>query len=197
VARRLAFAVSMVLVPALAAAGGVKPKVLADFESALAGPDGSEALVRAPSTATARRVAENGGQVLEFSGRQSPPGMAGVRITFLDAHGQASGVDASKYFYLTFLMRATAGASRIQIRIADSPARTEPLDAGELTRYLPEGLSADWRQVSVPLGLFGLNKNGLYSISFLVLDPTPFTLAVDDIALKRDPEDALPTPKRR
>ena len=192
----LPLALAIALLPALAAGGVIKPKVLANFESTTAGPDGSEALVRAPSTATVRRVAEDGGQVLEVSGRQALQGMSGVRITFLDEHGEKSPADASRYFYLTFLMRATAGASRIQLRIADSPARTEPMDAGELTRYLPEGLTADWRQVSVPLGAMALNKKGLYSISFLVLDPTDFTFAVDDIALKRDPEDDLPTPKR-
>jgi hypothetical protein len=195
VAPRLALTLAIALLPALAAAG-IKPKVLANFEGELAGPDGVEALSRAPSTATAHRIPEDGGQVLEFSGKQALQGLSGVRITFLDEKGQPSGADASRYYYMTFLMRSTGAPSRIQIRIADSPGRTEPMDAGELTRYLPEGLTGDWRQVMLPLGALGLNKNGLYSISFIVLDPTSFTFAVDDIALKREVDDPLPTPKR-
>lgn len=183
--------------PATLTAGGPKPRVLADFDSTMAAPDGSEALARVPSQVTARRVPDGDGQALEFAGRHAAGGMAGVRITFLDARGRPAPVDASRHDYLTFRMRATGGASRIQVRIADGAARNEPIDAGEVTRYLPEGLSADWRLVAVPLGALGLGLKTLAGVTFLVLDPADFTFAVDDIALKREPEDALPTPKRR
>ena len=95
-------------------------------------------------------------------------------------------------------MRASGGASRVQVRIADTATvKNEPVDAGDVTRYLPEGLSSDWRQVAVPLGALGLNRKTLAGVTFLVLDPTSFTFVVDDIALKRDPEDPLPPPRRR
>ncbi len=196
---RLPFALAvLVVLPGTVTAGGLTPRVLADFDAATTGPVGAEALSRPPSTATARLVPENGGQAVEFSGRQTLPGMAGVRITFQDARERPLVVDGARYDYLTFRMRATGGASRIQVRIADSAnPKNEPIDAGDVTRYLPEGLSGDWRQVAVPLGALGLNRKTLAGVTFLVLDPVTFTFAVDDIALKRDPEDSLPTPKRR
>jgi hypothetical protein len=188
------------LLPTIAAGGaGLTPRVVADFDRPAAGTTGAEALSRPPSVATTRQIKDGSGQALEFSGRQAPPGMAGVRITFQDPRNdRPRTVDASRYDYLTFRMRATGGASRVQVRIADTAtAGNEAKDAGDITRYLPEGLSGDWRQVAVPLGALGLDKKTLAGLTLLVLDPADFTYAVDDIALKRDPEDALPPPRRR
>lgn len=188
-----------VLLPALAGAGGLAPRVLADFEGATAGAAGAEALVRPPSTATARRIPDGGGQAVEVSGRQAPPGLAGVRITFQDAGGgRPAVVDGSRYDYLTFRIRSTGGASRVQVKISDSgTARNDAVDAGDLTRYLPQGLSGEWQQVAVPLGALGLNRKALAGLTLVVLDPADFTFAVDDLALKREPEDALPPARRR
>ena len=66
-----------------------------------------------------------------------------------------------------------------------------------MTRYLPQGLSNDWQQVAIPLGSMGMNRKGLATLILEVVDPANFTLFIDDVALKRDPEDALPPPKRR
>lgn len=194
----LAAAIAVSL-PTLAGAGGLAPRMLADFDDAGTGGVGAEALARLPSTATARRIPDGGGQALEFSGRQAPPGLAGLRITFQDARGERPAtVDGSRHDYLTFRMRATGGPSRLQVRIADSAgAKNDPVDAGEVTRYLPQGLSGDWQQVAVPLGALGLNRKTLAGLTLIVLDPADFTFAVDDLALKRDPEDALPPAKGR
>jgi hypothetical protein len=180
------------------AAEGPAPRVLAAFDDA-ALPAGTEAIVRAPSTATARRVPDGAGQALEISGRHVPAGLAGVRVTFQDAKGRVVPVDASRHDYLTFRIRSTGGASRVQVQIADtaSLAGNQPADAGELTRFLPQGLSPEWQQVAIPLGGLPVNRKALAALVLLVSDPADFTLALDDVALKREPEDALPPPRRR
>lgn len=186
------------------AADGPAPRVLADFEDA--GPDREGALARPPSTATARRIPDGGGHALEVSGRQVPPGLAGIQVTFKDAHPSSmwgykrtAFVDASRYDYLTFRIRATGGVSRLQVKLADAAwaAKDEAVDAGEITRFLPQGLSAEWQQVAIPLGALGLNRKALAALTLVVANPADFTFAIDDVALKREPEDALPPPRRR
>jgi hypothetical protein len=197
--RFLSFAAALVLLLVNALAeGAVEPRLLADFEQAGPGP-GGEAFARPPSTATARRVPEVQGHALEVSGRQVPGGVAGVRVLFFDPTAERPKfADASRYFYITFRIRSTGDASRVNIKITDSvgAARDEGVDAGEVTRYLPQGLSGDWQQVAVPLGSFGMNRKGLATLILEVVDPANFTLFIDDVALKRDPEDALPPPRR-
>lgn len=201
---------AVVLVFSLAdgvAAEGPAPRVLADFDES--GRPGSDALARPPSTATARRIPDGGGHALEVSGRQVPPGLAGVRVTFYDVkaahpssmwgYKRTAFVDASRYDYLTFRIRATGGGSRLQVKLADAAwaAKDEAVDAGEITRFLPQGLSAEWQQVAIPLGMLGLNRKALAALTLTVADPADFTFAIDDVALKREPEDALPPPRRR
>ena len=41
-----------------------------------------------------------------------------------------------------------------------------------------------------------MNRKGLATLILEVVDPANFTLFIDDVALKRDPEDALPPPRR-
>lgn len=194
----LAAALVLFLVDGVAAAG-LAPRVLADFDDAGPGRPGGEALVRPPSTATARRAPEGGGQALEVSGRQVPPGLAGVRVTFYDARAaRPTFVDASRYDYLTFRIRAAGDPSRLQVKLVDAAgaATDEGVDAGEITRYLPQGLSKEWQQVAIPLGALGMNRRSLAALTLVVVDPADFTLAIDDVALKREPEDALPPPRR-
>jgi hypothetical protein len=182
------------------AAAGLTPRVLADFDEVGGGRPGGEAFARPPSTATARRIPEGDGHALEVAGRQVPAGLAGVRVTFYDAGvARPTFVDASRYDYLTFRIRATGDPSRLQLKLADAAgaARDEGIDAGEVTRYLPQGLSTVWRQVAIPLGALGVNRRSLAALTLVVVDPAVFTIAIDDVALKRDPEDALPPPRRR
>lgn len=180
-----------------AASDGPAPRLLADFEGA---PPREEALARPPSTATARRIPDGGGFALEVSGRQVPPGIAGVRVPFHDVKAApATFVDASRYDYLTFRIRATAGAPRLMVKLADAAGAVgdQAVDAGEVTRFLPQGLSAEWQQVAIPLGMLGLNRKALAALTLMVADPSDFAFAIDDVALKREPEDALPPPRRR
>ena len=182
------------------AADGPAPRVLADFDEAGPGRPAGDALARPPSTATARGIPEASGHALEVSGRQVPPGLAGVRVTFWDAKAaRTTFVDASRHDYLTFRIRATGDSSRLQVQLADaaSAARDEAVDAGEITRFLPQGLTGEWQQVAVPLGALGLNRKTLAALILVVADPGDFTFAIDDVALKREPEDALPPVRRR
>ena len=192
-------AASLLALPAFAAAGGLRlePRLLADFDDPNAGP-AVQAFARAPSTATVRHVPDDGGQSLELTGRQAPGGLAGVLIRFRDDRKRPTTIDGSRHDYLTVRMRATGHPTRVQLRIADSAdAKDEAMDAGEITRYLPQGLSTEWQQVSVPLGALGLKLKSFAGLALIALDPADFTLFVDDLALKRDPEDSLPPPRRR
>lgn len=182
------------------AADGPAPRLLADFENSTPDRPIGDAMATPPSTAAVRRIPDGGGQALEFSGRQVPPGLAAVRVAFHDPMtGRAASVDASRHDYLTFRIRATGGGSRLLVKCADAAGATrgEAVDAGEVTRFLPQGLSSEWQQVAIPLGMLGLNRKALAALTLVVLDPADFTFAIDDIALKREPEDALPPPRRR
>lgn len=180
------------------AADGPAPRLLAGFDDPALATPGGDALARAPSTATVRRIPDGDGHALEVSGRQAPPGVAGVRVTFQDAKARAGSVDASRHDYLTFRIRSTGGASRLQVKLADAASASvdQAADAGEVTRFLPQGLSTEWQQVAIPLGGLGVNRKALAALILLVSDPADFTIAVDDVALKREPEDALPPPRR-
>jgi hypothetical protein len=194
--RSLAAAVALALAHA-AAADGPAPRVLADFEGTE--PDRGAAIARLPSTADARRVASGQGHALEVSGAQVPPGMTGVRITLGEAKGaRPPSADASRHDYLTFRIRATAGRSRLQVKLADAAGapRDEAVDVGEITRFLPQGLSTEWQQVAIPLGGLAVNRKALAALVVMVTDPGEFSFAIDDVAVKRDPEDALPPPRR-
>jgi hypothetical protein len=180
-----------------AATAGLAPRMLADFDEAGPGRPGGEAFVRPPSTAAARRIPEGTGHALEVSGRQVAPGIAGMRVTFYDTRAaRPTFVDSSRHDYLTFRIRAAGDPSRVQVMLADGArARDEGVDAGEVTRFLPQGLSREWQQVAIPLGALGIRS--LAALTLVVVDPSDFTLAIDDVALKREPEDALPPPRRR
>ena len=199
--RSLAFRATLALLLVTGAAeSAIEPRLLADFDEDGPGQPGGEAFARPPSTATVRRVPEGRGHALELSGRQVSNGLAGVRVTFYDTTKERPAfVDASRYFYITFRIRSTGDATRLQLKLTDGAgaARDEGIDAGEVTRYLPQGLSNSWQQVAIPLGPLGLNRKGLATLILEVVDPSNFTLFIDDVALKREPEDALPPPRRR
>lgn len=199
--RALAPAAALVFLVATGklAAEGPAPRLLAGFDDTALSTVGGDAVARAPSTATARRVPNGDGHALEVSGRQVPPGLAGVRVTFQDVKSGAAFVDASRLDYLTFRLRSTGAASRVQVKLTDATSASldQAADAGEVTRFLPQGLSPEWQQVAIPLGGLGVNRKALAALILLVSDPADFTLAVDDVALKREPEDALPPPRRR
>lgn len=180
------------------AADGPVPRLLAGFDDPAPATLGGDALVRGPSTATVHRVPDGEGHALELSGRQLPPGLAGVRVNFRDVKARAAFVDASRHDYLTLRIRSTGGSSRLQVKLADAASGTDQaVDAGEITRFLPQGLSREWQQVAIPLGGLGVNRKALAALILLVSDPADFTFAVDDVALKREPEDALPPRRRR
>ena len=182
------------------AADGPAPRVLADFDEAAPGRPGGDAIVRPPSTVTVRPIPDGEGHALEVSGRQVPPGQAGVGVIFYESKAARRAiVDASKYDYLTFRIRVIGGAPRLQVKLPDAAwtPKNEAVDAGEITRYLPQGLSGEWQQVAIPLGALGVNRKALGGLILLVTDPAAFTFAIDDIALKRAPEDALPPLRRR
>jgi hypothetical protein len=139
-------------------------RVLVDFDAERAGGPPGAAIARAPSVATVRLVADGQGRALEVSGR---------------------------YDYITFRIRATGQPTRLQVKLSDTGARAgdDGIDVGELTRFLPQGLSAEWQQVAIPLGGLGVNRKALAALTILVTDPSDFSFAIDDIALKREPED--------
>lgn len=165
-------------------------RVLVDFDIERPGGPHATAIARAPSTATVRLVANGQGRALEVSGRQAPSGLAGVRVALYDVKRRAP--DSARYDYITFRVRGTGQPSRLQVRLSDVAAaasRDDGVDLGELTRFLPQGLSAEWQPVAIPLGGLGVNRKALAALTILVTDPSDFSFAIDDIALKREPED--------
>lgn len=183
-----------------AAADGPAPRVLADFEETPLDRAGGDAVARPPSTVTVRRIPDGAGHALEVSGRQITPGLAGVSVTFYDVKAKrATSVDTSRYDYLTFRIRVTGSGPRLVVKLAGAAGteKNEAMDAGEITRFLPQGLSGEWQQVAIPLGGLGIDRKALAALILVVPDPAEFTFAIDDVALKREPEDSLPPPRPR
>jgi hypothetical protein len=70
-------------------------RVLVDFDAERAGGPPGTAIARVPSVATVRLVADGQGRALEVSGRQAPPGLAGVRVALYDAKRGYGGAGCS------------------------------------------------------------------------------------------------------
>jgi len=171
-------------------------RMLADFDD-VRGPGalGSHnAVQRAPSTVALQRVPEAAGQALAVSGTSAPGGMAGVWLAFYDIGAtRKQFVDASRLDFLTFRIRGVR-PPRLIVKVADGSwaAKGDGFEIGELTRLLPQDVGAAWQQVTIPLGGLPLDRKALAALMLVVDSPGEFSFVVDDVALKRDPEDALP-----
>ena len=159
--------------------------------------NGSE---QAPSSLSMRRVSDvfrgDGGRSLRITARQEAGGFAAAWVSFYDFRQRSKTyLDTRGYSYLSFWVRGAEGGEEFRIKLADDAwaAREDGLVVGSVSRFLPGGVTRDWREVLIPLdALPSLNRKAM---AFLTLDfPTPgaYMIFIDDICYKRDP--GIPTP---
>ena len=185
----------LALASAVASAGRPAARVLTAFDEAAATGASHNPLQRPPSTVVLERVAEGSGQALAVSGTSAPGGLAGVWVAFYDVRAaRKQFVDATGYEFLTFRVRSGARAPRLIVKVADAAwaSKEDAFEVGELTRLLPQDIGPRWQQVTIPLGGLPLDRKALAGLTLVVDGPGDFSFAIDDVALKRDPEDSLP-----
>ncbi len=90
------------------------------------------------------------------------PGSAGraLRIEYSKSGGWCgwytllNGIDVSRHNALTFWVRGEKGGERFDIGLADNKMQDLEIDAvyvGSIAGFLPQGISAEWQKVKIPL----------------------------------------------
>jgi len=185
--------------------GGDRPQLLliADFNRGAQNHVGGfhNASDRAPSSVAMRRSSDSfrggGGRSLRITANRKPDGFAAAWISFFDIRQpERKYLDARAYSHLTFWVRGKQGGETFRIKLADAAwaAREDGFLIGPVTRFLPKGVTKEWREVSIPLrGLTTLDRSAL---AFLTIDfhsPGETTIFLDDISFKGNPN--IPTPR--
>ena len=156
---------------------------------------------RAPSSVSMGRSSDvfrgGGGRSLRITANQKTGGFAAAWISFFDTRRvERTYFDARGYSHLSFWVRGKQGGETFRIKLADAAwaAREDGLLIGTVGRFLPNGVTQEWQEVSIPLaGLAFLDRNML---AFLTIDfhgPGETTIFLDDIGFKGNPD--IPTPQ--
>ena len=92
--------------------------------------------------------------------------------------------DLSPYESVSFMVRGGKGGEDFELGMADRNWLVigDSLKAGQVTKYLPKGVTAEWQQVMIPLKDFGsldLSQMGSFVINFNVKGRG--TVYIDDI----------------
>lgn len=155
---------------------------------------------QAPSSVSIRRVSDvfrgDGGRSLRITARQEAGGFAAAWVSFHDFHQRRKTyLDTRGYSYLSFWVRGAQGGEEFRIKLADDAwaAREDGLSIGSVSRFLPGGVTGEWREVLIPLdALPSLNRKAMAYLTFDFPAPGAYTIFIDDISYKRDP--GIPTP---
>ncbi|MBN1587566.1 MAG: hypothetical protein JW937_09110, partial [Candidatus Omnitrophica bacterium] len=93
-------------------------------------------------------------------------------------------VDLSNYRTMSFWIKGQKGGEAFEIGLNDniSNKREDAVKLGSITRYLPEGVTAEWQEVKIPISdLFGLDVKRVYSMTFMFEDTSAGAFWVDDL----------------
>jgi len=153
---------------------------------------------RAPSQAekefvTAQRRGPFG-RGLRIHADREPDGFCGMWMHFFDMDAsQPVYFDAEGYRYLSFWVKGEKGGEDFTIKLADSKwiAKQDSIALGPVTEFLPDGVSAEWQEVLVPL--HSNDTLDWRQLGGLTLDfdkPGSHTIYIDDVSFKH----GAPTP---
>ncbi|MFN0021039.1 MAG: alpha-amylase family protein [Pirellulaceae bacterium] len=147
----------------------------------------------APSLAKSLRTAQafhgKTGKSLRLEVNRQEIGFCGAWIHFFDMHSaEPKYFDASGFAYLSIWVRGEKGNESFDVQLADKTwiGKQDSVRLGEVSDYLPGGVTTKWQEVVVPLGsLEGLNRRELGGLTLNFRSPGKAVVFVDDVSFKR------------
>ncbi len=129
------------------------------------------------------------------------PGMVGnsLRIEYSKVGGWCgwytllNGIDVSRHNCLTFWVKGEHGGERFDIGLADDRMQDLQIDAvyvGSIAAFLPQGVTAEWQQVKIPLQSLrsDLNLTRMGSLVLWFRYEGHGAIQIDDVAFSYDAE---------
>lgn len=159
---------------------------------------------RAPSAARIRRVEEpcRGalGRSLRIHAVRRQTGFCGAWIPLFDRHAEPPVFfDARDFAALSFWVQGAVGGETFSIKLADQAwvEKEDSLALGCVEQYLAGGVTADWREVVVPLNRDPrLDWSRLGAVVLEFATTGEYEIAIDDLGFKRDAAARVPTSAR-
>jgi len=191
--------IAATIVPQITKADDDDVQVLDDFENLQNSVAGyRNGFSKSPSNSVCRRVRHENlpGHCFRIRAERSEAGFCGAWIhlhNFRDAHPEF--VDASSWKYLTFRFKTDSPLAGVNVRLADEKwiRKEDAVTIGPLSRWTPDGVSENWREVVIPLAdVQRLDLKRLGALSFEFQSPGNFTLWIDDLCLKQTPAATSP-----
>ena len=129
------------------------------------------------------------GKSLRLDVDRREAGFCGAWIHFFDMHADVPRFfDASDFEYLSFWVRGESGGETLDVQLADKTwiRKQDSLRLGEISDFLPGGITTSWQEVLVPLhsrGGLNLKELGGLTLNFRSLGKA--TIYLDDLSFKR------------
>ncbi len=130
------------------------------------------------------------GHSLRVTAHRDAEGFCGVWLDFHPSTGITHRyLDASGFQFLSFWIKGQKGGEDFDIELTDEATLNDE-DARPrrpLRAYLPQGVTAKWQEVLVPLADFrGLKRGRLARMTLNITKPGDYRFHLDDIAFKRE-----------
>ena len=129
------------------------------------------------------------GKSLEIKAKKGPDGFCGAWLHLFDFRADSREyLDASAYNYLSFWVKGKKGGESFAVKIADKRLIEieDSANVGDITRFLPDGITQEWQEVLVPINrLKNVDRTQLGGITFDFTLPGDYTVYIDNIALKK------------
>jgi len=155
---------------------------------------------RAPSTATAMRVADvfrgRGGRSLQIGADRQQDGFCGLWIHLFDFRQPTpTYFDCRKYQYLSFWLKGAAGGEHLLVKLADKRwiGKEDALAVGGVEEFLGGDVTKHWQEVLIPLDRIGpLDRRNMGGLTFEVTRPGKQIVYIDDVSFKTGRKFATP-----
>ncbi len=139
-----------------------------------------------------------GGRSLEITAEKTSGGFCGTWVHFFNVKekpGNRKYLDASDYQYISFRVKGKRGGENFTVQMADASwvQKEDSVPSRPLKTYLPEGVTAEWQEVVIPLSDFtGLDTTELGGITFNFTSEGNYKIYIDDIYLKKNKNEPIP-----
>lgn len=159
---------------------------------------------RLPSTARLALVSETrpraGGRSLRLDYKREWEGFCGLWIRLMPSASSGSDrlyLDATPFRYLSFWIRAEGGIEDVRVQLSDQrwEEKDDSVPVGSLSDFLPDGVSQEWKEVTIPLDPSrhpNLDFTRLASLSLNFTRPGAGRIYLDDVTLKTSRDVVVP-----
>ncbi len=178
------------------------PLLVWDFERGIANRWGGQynTYMRVPSSARtyldSSVTRSSSGHSLRVTAHRDSEGFCGVWMEFRSGTEiPHQYLDATAYRYLSFWIKGEKGGEEFDIELTDEATlnNEDARPRRPLRAYLPQGATTRWQEVRIPLADFtGLKHARLARITLNITTPGDTRFYLDDLAFKRQVEDAAP-----